>query len=130
MRLVLLLALHSILHASDGSTIHSLRRKSISLAASNLANIIVEQLFLQIDQSSPSSTQSSSFTNFLDIAPKKLTNQQFQKVMNAGGGDVEPGTEGFDPYTATMEPNDKCRTEANKYRSACLFGSAFNNDKP
>jgi hypothetical protein len=130
MRLVLLLALHSILHASDGSAIHSLRRKSISLAASNLANIIVEQLFLQIDQSSPSSTQSSSFTNFLDIAPKKLTNQQFQKVMNAGGGDVEPGTEGFDPYTATMEPNDKCRTEANKYRSACLFGSAFNNDKP
>ena len=63
-------------------------------------------------------------------APTKLPKAAFQKVMNAGGGSVEPGTEGFDPNSATSEPNDKCRTEANKYRTQCLFGSAFNNDTP
>ena len=98
---------------------------NVATSASHLVDLIIHNLFNLPDRSNPTSSATASF---LDIAPK-LTSQQFQKVLNAGGGEVEPGTEGFDPYTATMEPNDKCRTEANKYRTQCLFGNAFNDEK-
>ena len=63
--------------------------------------------------------------------PRKDANEMSeQKVLDLGGGGVEPGTEAFDPISATAEPNKQCREKANKYRTECLFGTAFNNDAP
>ena len=95
--------------------------------ASHLADQIANLMY-DVDDVDPLATTFLIQTN--TKAPTKLPKAAFQKVMNAGGGSVEPGTEGFDPNSATSEPNDKCRTEANKYRTQCLFGSAFNNDTP
>ena len=95
--------------------------------ASHLADQIANLMY-DVDDVDPLATTFLIQTN--TKAPTKLPKAAFQKVMNAGGGSVEPGTEGFDPNSATSEPNDKCRTEANKYRTQCLFVSAFNNDTP
>ena len=63
--------------------------------------------------------------------PRKGANVMSErKVLDLGGGGVEPGTEGFDPISATAEPDKGCREKANQYRSECLFGTAFNNDAP
>ena len=35
---------------------------------------------------------------------------------------AEPGTEYFDPVSATGEKNKGCRKKANKYRTKCLYG--------
>ena len=35
---------------------------------------------------------------------------------------AEPGTEFYDPVSATGEPNKGCRKKANKYRMKCLYG--------
>ena len=96
--------------------------------ASHLADQIANLMY--DDDVDPLATTFPSLIQTNTKAPTKLPKAAFQKVMNAGGGSVEPGTEGFDPNSATSEPNDKCRTEANKYRTQCLFGSAFNNDTP
>ena len=133
---VLLLCLHLLSITRS----HPLRTASKQKRASRISNTLTALIFpntlstapkktaitLSLLETSPKLTATSSL---LETAPK-LTAAAFQKVMNAGGGSVQPGTEGFDPYSATMEPNDKCRTEANKYRTQCLFGHAFNNDKP
>jgi hypothetical protein len=72
-----------------------------------------------------------SLTAAVRAEPRKDANEMSeQKVLDLGGGGVEPGTEGFDPISATAEPNKQCREKANKYRTECLFGTAFNNDAP
>ena len=119
---VLLLCLHLLSITQS----HPLRTTSKQERASHISNTLTALIFPNTLSTAPKKTATPSL---LETAPK-LTAAAFQKVMNAGGGSVQPGTEGFDPYSATMEPNDKCRTEANKYRTQCLFGHAFNNDKP
>ena len=114
--------LEVVTHNKQRLSKEEIKKKFTSTLISNVPH--VENIMAHYNNNNNNNRFKEYAINFLRLNKRKslLGHPIASTRANKFSLAAEPGTEFYDPVSATGEPNKGCRKKANKYRMKCLYG--------